>query len=905
MAEAPLSKSDLTKLPQAAIVFDASGSMWGRIDGESKISIAKEALRDLIEKWNSDIPLGLTIYGHRKKGDCNDIENVIPVGPIEKEKILSIIKDIQPKGKTPIVRSLQKVAKELHYRTESATIILISDGRETCDADPLQAIKKLKKQGFNLIIHVVGFDVDGGTSDQLRSLAKATGGVYFPAKDASSLNKAFQAITHKIEKAKPIVPPEKNLQITASETKKGEWQKGDWIEALHKIYPHERTKTSQILQSCISYSHTPCSIKVPAGRYMIDSSYNLYSKETAVEVYEENITKSHIVMGETGELSLTASETERGAKIALHYTLYADKSGQIVMSGNTHTERELIERLPVGKYTLGYRYCSYQNRLPLEIKAKENTHLNIIAGKTGKITLSASEVKGGEEITASHALHKLDTNNTIAKSATALCDSQKERACQVQLPIANYLIRSRYRDYSVKTTLNLPHQKIIAKHIIFKPTGKVEINAKEQPRGKAIVAEYMIIRDDPTTDKREIIQYGKTDVLKPITVELFAGKYQIEAKYCSYKKAFPLEIKADTTTQRELIMGETGYVKISSVLQKSGDPIDASYRLYNEHNKSIELTGTACKKREEHGYLLQLPVGDYSIKALYKPFEQMKKFHIESGKRDEILFVMNPSGEVQISADEESGRKRVKAFHTIYPLTNAKRDKNSSIETCTSEGKYLCELKLPVGKYLLHTRYNHFKRETAFEIKEDETLPLNIIMGQTGEVNITAYAKADGEPIQQATHYIRQKDNNSTKEIKSCWHDLHCLARLPVGDYSVLTKYNILKKETDFEIREGEKTELSVIMGEIGTVEITAITLANNQKVNAKHNIYSITNQGELKQIHLMCWYDKKIQGCSLTLPIGKYLLKSRYEDSKRETAFDIRGGEVERVTVVFDGDGL
>ena len=898
MAEAPLSKSDLSKSPRAAIVFDASGSMWGRIDGESKISIAKEALRDLIEKWNSDIPLGLTIYGHRKKGDCNDIENVIPVGPIEKEKIFSIIKDIQPKGKTPIVRSLQKVAKELHYRTESATIILISDGRETCDADPLQAIKKLKKQGFHLIIHVVGFDVDGGTSDQLRSLAKATGGVYFPAKDASSLNKAFQAITHKIEKAKPIVPPEKNLQITASETKKG-----DLIEVLHKIYPHKRSKTSQILQSCVSYSHIPCSIKVPAGRYIIDSSYNLYSKETAVEVYEENITKSHIVMGETGELSLTASETERGAKIALHYTLYADKNGQIVMSGNTHTEREVIERLPVGKYTLGYRYYSYQNRLPLEIKAKENIHLNIIAGKTGKITLSASEVKGGEDITASHAFYKLDQNNKITKSATALCDSQKERACQVQLPVGKYLIQSRYRDYSVKTTLTLPHQKTITKHIIFKPTGEIAITAKEQAKGNAIVAEYMIMRDDPKAEKREIIQYGKTDALKPITVELFAGKYQIEAKYCSYKRVFPLEIKADTTSQRELIMGETGYVKISAVIQKSGEPIDASYRLYDEHNKSIELIGTACQKREEHGYLLQLPVGDYSIQALYKPFEQIKKVHIESGKRDEIVFIMNPSGEVQISADEESGRKRVKAFHTIYPLTSAQKvyDKNSSIETCTSEGKYLCELKLPIGKYLLHTRYNRFKRETAFEIKEDETLALNIIMGQTGEVNITAYEKPNGKPIQEATHYIREKDNKSTKEIKSCWHDLHCIARLPVGVYSVMTKYNILKKETAFEIREGETTNLSVVMGEIGKVEISAITSADNQKVNASHNIYTITNQGELKQITLMCWYDNKIQGCTLSLPIGKYLLKSRYKESKKETAFEIQGGEVERVTIIFD----
>ena len=43
--------------------------------------------------------LGLTVYGHRAKGDCNDIETVIPVGKVDKNKVISTVMAIKPKGK--------------------------------------------------------------------------------------------------------------------------------------------------------------------------------------------------------------------------------------------------------------------------------------------------------------------------------------------------------------------------------------------------------------------------------------------------------------------------------------------------------------------------------------------------------------------------------------------------------------------------------------------------------------------------------------------------------------------------------------------------------------------------------------------------------------------------------------
>ncbi|HIP61915.1 MAG TPA: hypothetical protein EYG98_05100, partial [Sulfurovum sp.] len=94
--------------PKAVIIFDASGSMWGQIDGINKIVIARDALKSVVQKWNPKVELGLTVYGHRVKGDCEDIETIIPIGKVNKKEMISTVLAIQPKGMTPIAKSLRK-----------------------------------------------------------------------------------------------------------------------------------------------------------------------------------------------------------------------------------------------------------------------------------------------------------------------------------------------------------------------------------------------------------------------------------------------------------------------------------------------------------------------------------------------------------------------------------------------------------------------------------------------------------------------------------------------------------------------------------------------------------------------------------------------------------------------------
>ena len=63
--------------------------IWEPFDGEAKISIARQALDEVLGALPPERELGLIVYGHRQKGDCDDIEVAVPLGPGNEAAIIS------------------------------------------------------------------------------------------------------------------------------------------------------------------------------------------------------------------------------------------------------------------------------------------------------------------------------------------------------------------------------------------------------------------------------------------------------------------------------------------------------------------------------------------------------------------------------------------------------------------------------------------------------------------------------------------------------------------------------------------------------------------------------------------------------------------------------------------------
>jgi Ca-activated chloride channel family protein len=192
-------------IPRMVLVLDASGSMWGQLQGEAKIAIAKKVMADLIATIPPSFQTGLTVYGHRRKGDCDDIEMIIPVGPHNAREMTAKVQAISPKGKTPLSAAVKQAAEALRYTEERATVVLVSDGLETCDIDPCELAAELAMSGVDFTVHVIGFDISVGDQERLRCLADKTGGLFLAADNAGSLRDALFKTVEKVQAPPPAV----------------------------------------------------------------------------------------------------------------------------------------------------------------------------------------------------------------------------------------------------------------------------------------------------------------------------------------------------------------------------------------------------------------------------------------------------------------------------------------------------------------------------------------------------------------------------------------------------------------------------------------------------------------------------------------------------------------------------
>jgi Ca-activated chloride channel family protein len=178
-------------------IYDASGSMWGQIDGMSKIEIATDVLSTSVNNFPENQNVGLVAYGHRQEGDCRDVEFIVSMDNNDKDLINQTLSEIRPLGRTPLAYSATQVINTLRESEERATVILVTDGIESCDGNICEVVQAAKNEGIDFKLHIIGFGLQGEETTQLQCAAKAGGGQYYDAENAevltSVLNQATEA----------------------------------------------------------------------------------------------------------------------------------------------------------------------------------------------------------------------------------------------------------------------------------------------------------------------------------------------------------------------------------------------------------------------------------------------------------------------------------------------------------------------------------------------------------------------------------------------------------------------------------------------------------------------------------------------------------------------------------------
>ena len=188
------------------IILDASYSMSepiGGRSGETKMMAAKRTVLEVLRNVPPSTRVGFRIYGNSANQftSCSATELLVPLGVNNRHLIAAKMIGVRPTGATPISYTIgRSLAEDFSMVQGKKTIILISDGMETCGEDPCNVAVRMQQMGANVKISVVGLGLqDYAATKQLRCVALATKGQFYTANTAAelanSLNKALAVET--------------------------------------------------------------------------------------------------------------------------------------------------------------------------------------------------------------------------------------------------------------------------------------------------------------------------------------------------------------------------------------------------------------------------------------------------------------------------------------------------------------------------------------------------------------------------------------------------------------------------------------------------------------------------------------------------------------------------------------
>ena len=192
----------VTQSYNVAVLLDSSGSMANMDGGRTRMDLAKEAIEQYVSQLPEEANVSLRVYGHigsgsdqDKAASCAKIEEVYPLGAYEADKFKAALSKFKPAGWTPMAKAIEGVQKDfapLAGEHNTNIIYIVSDGVETCEGNPVLAIKKLAESNIQPDVNIIGYQVDNEGLEQLKQMADASGGHFVNVRNQQELKSEFE-----------------------------------------------------------------------------------------------------------------------------------------------------------------------------------------------------------------------------------------------------------------------------------------------------------------------------------------------------------------------------------------------------------------------------------------------------------------------------------------------------------------------------------------------------------------------------------------------------------------------------------------------------------------------------------------------------------------------------------------
>ncbi|MDF1738070.1 MAG: VWA domain-containing protein [Verrucomicrobiales bacterium] len=682
------------------IVLDASGSMWGEVPGGVKIDVAKETVARLVPSINPGIELGLMAYGHRKKGDCSDIELLVPPAMDNREAILTRTRNLIPIGKTPLCDAVMLAADALKYEENKATVILVSDGIETCGKDPATVGDLLAAKGIDFVCHVVAFDIEKDKNAGLDALSSKTGGLYLEAKDADGL---YEALNEAVQAA---VRPETALILSARNGA------GELLDGVNfEIYSGKASEEP-------SHRGTGGKFRTPleAGDYQIVAKFGEASAEGSIKVPGEETTSYELTFEATG-LTVRGALTKDGSDLedGLSWKIYTEPPSTTERQSIANSyEAAATFQLAPGIYFLAGRYEESRAEVEVEIVEGKASDVKVIFG-SGRLISQAKMSEDSDVITADMSW-KLFPAKADSEGDRKVVAFNYDPKSEMVVPAGKYLLRAAHKESATQKEVEVKAGENTEVILTF-GAGTVITHAR-MAEGMALAEGdlgWKLLGPPNEEGKRRQVAVGYSD---SESFKVPSGVYLLQLKRGSAAAEQEVVVSAGATEEVTLTLNAGIWSGEAFMAEDSKEPVtdDTGWKIFSQPNAEGKRKQVTVSYNEATYYLT---AGTYLARLTRGAASVEKEISISPGEKKKDRFVLN-AGIVVLKGNENHEGSKIR----VVP---ADPEKTKQVALA-----YNHEVRayLPAGDYV--ATYDHKvngevqSSDTAFTVEAGKMLEVSL-----------------------------------------------------------------------------------------------------------------------------------------------------------------------------------
>ncbi len=182
------------------LIVDSSGSMAAPTDtGIARMDSAKTVLNQVISSLpdTDGVNVGFRVYGQGgnnteagRAESCVSSDLLVPMDGVDVPALTDQVDALQPVGWTPLAYALDEARGDFEDEAGDDVvnaIVMVTDGLETCDGDPVEVAGDLRTSDLGIVTNVIGFGTTPEEQEILSGIVEEGGGELYSSSNAGQL----------------------------------------------------------------------------------------------------------------------------------------------------------------------------------------------------------------------------------------------------------------------------------------------------------------------------------------------------------------------------------------------------------------------------------------------------------------------------------------------------------------------------------------------------------------------------------------------------------------------------------------------------------------------------------------------------------------------------------------------